>query len=703
VCHEIASGQLSIDHLDKFPHGLGGIYAAFFERQFPDTADYAKRFRPVLEVVAAAREPLQLDYLAGVFNWSDYDIVEIPNAVGSLFSQRFGRLEPFHLSVLDWLKDKNKAGRYFVSVNNGGKRLADHAWDEFLSWSEDRARKVFDYSIIHLPAHLEAVPDGVDKLSKLLMNFDWMQAKLGKTDVVALMKDYRRRDILELAPVRDVLRRAALALQRDRSLLAGQLLGRLPDFIHASLKPLLDGARKNSSDPWLRPKGATLINAGHPLHTTLWGHKGTVRSVAISADGTRAVTAGNSSPDQTLRFWDLEFGVEIARLEGQAEAGSYTPVAVLPNGNWALCAFQNQINVWDLRTAEKTTSLSGHAESVSAVAISSSGDRAISASHTGEVLVWDLTAWRQLGAPLNQGEAVWSVGISADGTIGVSGSENLIKVWDLVQQTELSSFQGQTGYWGRWPRPLLLVGANSFIYFGDPMRVWNWRENTFTPAPENMVGQVLAGDAEGKQLVVYRERQNLELWDFEKPTQIGAIDGTESFLSAVAMTPDRNWLIDAFFDHEVRVWDLAAFSRMDPEGKLIAKLSPIQSWAELRFPVSDQFEASAITPAPEASSTSVTESTAKTIDLSSLRKTAAPARKGPIKRGQPVILGDYFALSFAPEDWVLTIFDVRNGKTITSFVFDAPIRQCSVEPDETIRVSEISGRVHSLVFENPPA
>ncbi|MDT9226857.1 MAG: WD40 repeat domain-containing protein, partial [Limnospira sp. PMC 1279.21] len=49
---------------------------------------------------------------------------------------------------------------------------------------------------------------------------------------------------------------------------------------------------------------------------TLTGHSGSVKAVAITPDGKRAVSA---SDDNTLKLWDLERGTELATLTGHSD------------------------------------------------------------------------------------------------------------------------------------------------------------------------------------------------------------------------------------------------------------------------------------------------------------------------------------------------------------------------------------------------
>ena len=70
VREELEHGRLSLDRLDDFPQGLGGIYWQFFRRSFPDPDEYTSRDVPVFQAICAAREPLEPSYLEALFEWT---------------------------------------------------------------------------------------------------------------------------------------------------------------------------------------------------------------------------------------------------------------------------------------------------------------------------------------------------------------------------------------------------------------------------------------------------------------------------------------------------------------------------------------------------------------------------------------------------------------------------------------------------------
>jgi hypothetical protein len=139
VCHDLQQGHISLDQLDHFPQGLGGIFLQFFDRQFPDLEKFRKDVRPTLRAILAAREPLPVEILQTHFDWAHEELREFLSDLGSLFQVAIESgttvIKPYHKSLADWLADEVKSARYFVSIQEGHHLLAG----EFVTWLQSRA------------------------------------------------------------------------------------------------------------------------------------------------------------------------------------------------------------------------------------------------------------------------------------------------------------------------------------------------------------------------------------------------------------------------------------------------------------------------------------------------------------------------------------------------------------------------------------
>jgi hypothetical protein len=130
---EIVAGRMALDEVDRFPRGLGGAYAAFADRQWPDIASYKRDVEPVLAVIAAARDPLSMPVLAFMFGWNERQVQEFTRSLGSLFVMSDEGISSFHKSLLDWLSDPRRAGPYWIDVKEGHARLAAFGMELFKS------------------------------------------------------------------------------------------------------------------------------------------------------------------------------------------------------------------------------------------------------------------------------------------------------------------------------------------------------------------------------------------------------------------------------------------------------------------------------------------------------------------------------------------------------------------------------------------
>jgi len=116
-------------------------------------------------------------------------------------------------------------------------------------------------------------------------------------------------------------------------------------------------------------------------------HSGPIRAVAISFDGSKAISA---SADNTLKFWDIETLLVRRTLVGHTD--HVVAVAMTPDGTRALSGSQGGlVKAWNLESGLFLRNLEGHTGSISALAVTSDFTRGVSVSKDGNLNVWDLT------------------------------------------------------------------------------------------------------------------------------------------------------------------------------------------------------------------------------------------------------------------------------------------------------------------------
>jgi len=123
--------------------------------------------------------------------------------------------------------------------------------------------------------------------------------------------------------------------------------------------------------------------------------------------------------------------------------GSVGPIYSLswaPDANLIASAGFGQVNVWDVDSKEKVTTLEGHTSFVWGVSFSKDGRWLASASVDGTIRVWNASDYSELQVLNNAG--AFCLAWSPDGKqIAVGSTSGRITVWDIESQEKLQSFK----------------------------------------------------------------------------------------------------------------------------------------------------------------------------------------------------------------------------------------------------------------------
>jgi WD40 repeat protein len=407
----------------------------------------------------------------------------------------------------------------------------------------------------HLARHLHHA-GRITELRALLLDLDWMSAKLAAGDLSGLLADY---DTLPSDPaahlVAAVLRLSAHVLARNPGQLPGQLSGRLAGQQDPQLQDLLQRARRWAATSWLRPLTASLTLPGGPLLRILNGHGGRVHAVAVTADGRRAVSG---SEDGTVRVWDLEAGTAVHALTGHhAEVHA---VAVSADGRRAVSgSYDGTVRVWDLEAGTAVHTLTGHGWLVSAVAVTADGRRAVSGGQDKTLRVWDLEAGTEVYA-LTGHDWVDAVTVTPDGRRAVSGGgeDGMVRVWDLEAGAAAHAL---TGHDGRVTTVAVSGDGRRAVSGGrdGTVRVWDLEAGTAVHAlPGHDWVWAVTVTPDGRRAVSGGWDGTVRVWDLEAGTAVHALTGHGGRVRAVAVTPDGRRAVSGGEDGTVRVWDLEA-------------------------------------------------------------------------------------------------------------------------------------------------
>jgi WD40 repeat protein len=295
----------------------------------------------------------------------------------------------------------------------------------------------------------------------------------------------------------------------------------------------------------------------------LVGHRGPVRSVAVSPDGRLVVTG---SHDGTALVWDLATGQRLRLLD--QHGGTVYSVAVGPAGRLAVTgSHDGTASVWDLATGQRLRLLDQHTHPVISVAVSSDGQLAVTVSFNNTVAIWDLATGRRLRELVGHRGTVIAVAVSPDGRFVVTGSvdqnEN-VAVWDLRSGERLRKLDGH----GAAVTSVAFNPDGRFVVTGSDDRtasVWDLRTGERFRTLAGHGGKVtsVAVSPDGRYVLSGCDDGSASVWDLRSEERFRTLAGHGGAVTSVAVSPDGRHAVTGLNNSNAVVWDYATEQPVD--------------------------------------------------------------------------------------------------------------------------------------------
>jgi WD40 repeat protein/GTPase SAR1 family protein len=246
------------------------------------------------------------------------------------------------------------------------------------------------------------------------------------------------------------------------------------------------------------------------LERKLTGHKGWVKSVAVSPDGK---WTASGSDDETIKIWDLETGKCCATLKGHSD--KVWSVAVTRDGETILSGSADKTaRLWSVRTGKSFASWEGHHNDVLSVVTLADPRHAATAGNDDSIAVWDILTNVHLRSVKTS--SLRSGTVTPDGRRGVVGcTDGAVEYWDLKTGKCLARMEGHSD-----------------------------RVYSVQVTPDGRIAFSGSGD------------KTVKVWDLEAGVCIGTLEGHQSHVQSIAISPDGTMIASTgFIDNTVRLWD----------------------------------------------------------------------------------------------------------------------------------------------------
>jgi WD40 repeat protein/tRNA A-37 threonylcarbamoyl transferase component Bud32 len=289
--------------------------------------------------------------------------------------------------------------------------------------------------------------------------------------------------------------------------------------------------------------------------------------------------AGNADPGRLLSEYDAElrgwewhylrrlFQIrQLATLSGHDD--SVLAVALSPDGSRiASGSADRTVKVWDRRSQREVLTLRGHTADVTALAFSPDGNRLASGSADGNVRIWDVVRGQNVLTWRGHAAAVTGLAFDPEGKrLASTSREELsgeLKLWDADKGTALAS--------KTWHTPLtavafspdgqrLVTAGNEGYVKGLESGCVGWDAATLKPVgsfkglnERNVQWTSIAFSADGQWVAAGSSAGLVRVWDGKTAQEFPT--PTQASVSGVSFsTRDGRILAAACADNTIRAW-----------------------------------------------------------------------------------------------------------------------------------------------------
>ena len=316
-------------------------------------------------------------------------------------------------------------------------------------------------------------------------------------------------------------------------------------------------------------------------HLTVRNSAGQVDALAISDDAKFLAIA---LQDHSIRLWDLQSGVELARIAGDAER---ITIAKISRDDRLVVAAgaEGTIDIADMAKGTVAARIRTGQGAIRALDLARDGSSLVTAGGDGTVRLWDLRTGRELATFRGNSAPLAGIGLSPDGAhIAGGGGDGRIYVWRRNAAAPEAALVA--------PAPVIALSydaAGRLITTTADGAIQVWNANQKAPArsfraTSSAASAQMAGD--GRFVALTDADTRVNVFDVESGKAVRELSGPPGSSRVVVLDLNQRRLLTGGADGAVRVWNLSSGAN------LAQIISTLNGWAVIdeqgRFDSSQQ-------------------------------------------------------------------------------------------------------------------
>jgi WD40 repeat protein len=245
------------------------------------------------------------------------------------------------------------------------------------------------------------------------------------------------------------------------------------------------------------------------------GHNRPIKSIQLSKDGQRLITAGS---DKTVRHWDVISGKCVNVV--QCDWGGTDPLFLGSDGKLVLSGsfLDKNLYLWEAASGRRLRSFEGHTKGIIAVCLSADGRCALSSGHDKSVRLWDVASGKCIRLFEGIDGEIKALCLSVDG------------------------------------RFALLGGVRKSVYFcetdlGKIQQIFTGHTDIIT---------AVALSADNRLAISAGWDKVIRLWDTNSGECIRNFEGHSLMVTGVSLSANGALALSGSFDKKVRLWEIAS-------------------------------------------------------------------------------------------------------------------------------------------------